>query len=125
MGILPDVSETVEKALEILQDVLDEATLAYFAEPYGEGTERSSTRMLEVGRLLYDGPYHFIYNSLWEQLGVLHPEVAEDPERLTALVRREARGLADMVTDETTWDEFEAEIDRLREAARGKPHLLG
>lgn len=124
MPILPDVNQTVEKALEILQEVLVEATLAYFTEPYGAATELAGTRMVEVGRLLYDGPYHFIYNSLWEHLGILHPEAAGDDERLTSLVRHEARGLADMVTDKTTWDEFEAAMYGLRETGRGKPHLL-
>jgi hypothetical protein len=124
MSTIADAIEKLQKAEEVLQEVLDEATLAYFAEPISERTELAATRMLEIGPLLYDRPRDFLHISLWEGLKAIHPETEKDAGLLESFVRPDVWPLSVAVTEKTTWDEFEARVERLRPVVQDKPHLM-
>ncbi len=111
MDTLEDGIEATQKAVEVLQTLLNEETLEYFTAPYSQTTKRAGRRMLEIGPLLYSSPRDALHISLWEALAAIHPKIQKDEAYARSLFRSGTWELARMVTSETTWSD-------LREAVR-------
>lgn len=107
------MQQSLEAAVEILQEILDEVTLEYFAAPRSDRSHAAGSRMCAIGQLLYDEPRDFLHISLWERLIALYPEVARDEDKVLKLVRPKARDFAASIHSETTWQEFEAGVETL------------